>query len=126
MGTSEESITLHPIGVAHTPYQTPKDAPHQGFAGDEIAEIEVFGEYASGLVDIASVHRVTVVYWAHLADRGTFDGVFTRRSPNRPNPLSICACLVLGLEDRHLQVRGLDAVDGSPILDLKPTLQAER
>lgn len=123
--------TLHPVGVAHTPYATPDAAPHQGFADDADAEIEIFDEYADALAGIDDVIRMTVVYWAHLADRtcnadpdGT--GAFARRSPDRPNPLSICVCTVYGVDGQRLRVGGLDAVDGSPVLDLKPSLQTER
>lgn len=126
----EETPTLQPVGVAHTPYETPGDAPHQGFAADTDSQVEIFEDYADALEGIGDVYRVTVVYWAHLADRtgavGS-DGVgaFARRSPNRPNPLSICTCTLLGVEDRILRVTGLDAVDGSSVLDVKPALQTE-
>jgi tRNA-Thr(GGU) m(6)t(6)A37 methyltransferase TsaA len=142
---AEEEPTLVPIGVAHTPYETPKEAPHQGFADDAEAEIAIFEAYAEELSGIEEVLRVTIVYWAHLADRTPAgegersrgnegndgsdrdrEGAFTRRGPSRPNPLSICTCTVLGVEGRRLRVSGLDAVDGSPVIDIKPALQAER
>lgn len=124
-------LTVTPIGVARTPYETPDDAPHQGFADDADAEIEIFEEYADALDGIERVHRVTVVYWAHLADRSRLvgadgEGAFARRGPNRPNPLGICTCMALGVDGRRLRVGGLDAVDRSPVLDVKPALQAER
>lgn len=124
-------LTLHPVGVARTPYETPESAPHQGFADDVDAEIEIFDEYAHALAGVADAVRITVVYWAHMADRtsGTESdapGAFARRSPNRPNPLSICVCTVYGLDGQRLRVGGLDAVDGSPVLDVKPSLQTER
>lgn len=126
-----DELTLVPIGVAQTPYETPADAPHQGFADGDESEIEVFDAYADALSGIDAVHRVTVTYWAHLADRTTHAGedgmgAFARRSPRRPNPLGICTCLVLGVDGRRLRIRGLDAVDGSPVLDVKPALQGER
>jgi len=124
-------LTLRPVGVAHTPYDTPDAAPHQGFADDADAEIEIFDEYADALAGIADAIRITVVYWAHLADRTSATesdgpGAFARRSPNRPNPMSICVCTVYDVDGQRLEVGGLDAVDGSPILDLKPSLQTER
>ena len=142
----DEEPTLMPIGVAHTSYETPADAPHQGFADDAEAMIEVFDAYAGALAGIEGVLRVTVVYWAHLADRTSWesdadeddgegesengdldrDGAFARRGPSRPNPLSICTCTVLNVDGRRLRVSGLDAVDGSPVVDIKPALQAER
>jgi tRNA-Thr(GGU) m(6)t(6)A37 methyltransferase TsaA len=123
--------TVAPIGVAHTPYETTDDAPPQGFADDTDAEIEVFEKYTDALAGIESVYRVTVIYWAHLADRAQLtgddgDGAFTRRSPHRPNPLSVCTCMVLDSDDRRLSVSGLDAIDGSPVIDIKPALQPER
>lgn len=127
----ERTLTVTPVGVARTPYETPDDAPHQGFADDAESEIEIYREYAGALAGIEDVIRLTVVYWAHLADRGATAGAdgagaFARRSPDRPNPLSICTCTLLGVDGRTLRVRNLDAVDGSKVLDVKPALQAER
>lgn len=121
---------LRPIGVVHTPYETPADAPHQGFADDAEGSVEVFEPYADALAGVAEVIRLTVVYWAHEADReaaaGDGSGAFARRGPTRPNPLNICTGTVLAVEGREVRLRGLDAVDGSPLVDLKPALQAER
>lgn len=129
--TVDDHYRLDPIGVAHTPYETRADAPHQGFADDTESELEVFDAHADALAGLEDVLRLTVVYWAHEADRSPVvgddgTGSFARRGPTRPNPLNICACTVLGVDDRRIRVRGLDAIDGSPLLDLKPSLQAER
>lgn len=131
MSVDSDEMRLVPVGVAHTPYESLDDAPHQGFADNAEAEIEVFEEYADALSAIEETIRVTVVYWAHLADRERIvgddgQGAFARRGPDRPNPLAICTCTVMGVEGRRLRVRGLDAVDGSAVLDVKPALQAER
>ena len=127
----EFTPTLRQIGVARTSYATPAEAPHQGFADNVDGEIEIFDEYADALAGLADVVRITVVYWAHLADRTTElgsdgPGAFARRSPNRPNPLSVCVCTLYGVDGQTLCVGGLDAVDGSPVLDVKPSLQTER
>jgi tRNA-Thr(GGU) m(6)t(6)A37 methyltransferase TsaA len=124
-------LSVRPVGVAHTPYETPDEAPHQGFADDAESRIEVYGEYADALSGSDDVVRVTVVYWAHLADRTALTGsdgtgAFARRSPHRPNPLSICTCTLFEVDGRTLRVSGLDAVDGSAVLDIKPALQPER
>lgn len=126
-----DRIVVNTIVVVHSPYETPADAPHQGFADDLEAELEVNERYSDALEGTYEVLRLTVVYWAHLADRsrqagddGT--GAFARRSPNRPNPLGSCTCAVLGVDGRRIRVTDLDAVDDSPLVDLKPTLQAER
>lgn len=131
MSDHEPNPVLTPVGVAHTPYDAPEDAPHQGFADEAEATIEVFEAYADALAGLDDVIRVTVVYWADRADRNSLVdergvGAFAKRTPHRPNPLNICTCTVLGREDRSLRVSGLDALDGSPVVDLKPALQAER
>lgn len=128
---SGDDLRITPIGVVHSPYADPADAPHQGFADDTEAEIELFADYADALGAVEDVHRLTVLYWADRADRGRLageDGVgaFARRTPHRPNPVSVCVCSLLDVDGRLLRVRGLDAVDGSPVVDLKPALQNER
>lgn len=130
MSDENHRPVLEPVGVAHTPYWTAGDAPHQGFATDDEATVEVFETYGDALAGIGDVVRLLVVYWADEADRDSLadeDGVgaFARRTPNRPNPLNVCTCTVLGVGDRRIRVRGLDAVDGSPVIDLKPALQSE-
>jgi tRNA-Thr(GGU) m(6)t(6)A37 methyltransferase TsaA len=127
---ADREFTVRPVGVAHTPYETPSDAPHQGFADDTDAEIRVFDPYVDELAGIENSIRLTVVYWAHLVDTGGpvgdgDSGAFARRSPDRPNPLSICTCTLYGRDGSTLRVGGLDAVDGSPVLDIKPSLQTE-
>lgn len=125
------TIELEPIGVAHTPFAAPEDAPHQGFAAEAESTIEVFARFRPALAGLDGVHRVTVLYWAHLADRDKLqgadgEGALARRGPNRPNPISLCTGLLLDVGEGTLRVTGLDAVDGSPVLDVKPALQAER
>lgn len=129
--TAQDALALTPIGVVHSPFETPADAPYQGFAAESESELEVYAAHADELAGVEDVVRLTVIYWAHEADRSSLageDGVgaFTRRTPNRPNPLSVCTCTVLGVEGRRVRVSGLDAIDGSPLVDLKPALQAER
>jgi len=131
MPIDDSRPVLSPIGVARTPYETPSDAPHQGFADDAEATIEVSEEYADALTGVEDVIRLTVVYWADQADRASLQGedgvgAFARRGPSRPNPLNICTCTLLERNGCRLRVRGLDAVDGSPVVDLKAALQAER
>lgn len=131
MVKAPDELELVPIGVARTPYDSPGDAPHQGFAADEESTVEIYEASADALSGMEQVHRVTVVYWGHLADRTRLvgddgGGAFSRRSLHRPNPLGICTCLVLDVDDREIRLRGLDAVDGSPVLDVKPAVQGER
>ncbi|SEW08955.1 hypothetical protein SAMN05216285_2114 [Natrinema salifodinae] len=74
MPSDIESATIDPIGIAHTPYESSEDAPHQGFADDAEATNEVFEPYAAALAGIEECHRPTVVYWADRADRDALVG----------------------------------------------------
>lgn len=146
MAHEAPEMGLVAIGVVHSPYQTADQAPHQGFVDDTESTIEIYETYTPELNGLEDVHRLTVVYWAHRADRtgveqsihgpsgddgadradGDREGAFASRGPTRPNPLSICTCMVHGLEGRRIRVTGLDAIDGSPVVDLKPALRPER
>ncbi|NPV61741.1 MAG: tRNA (N6-threonylcarbamoyladenosine(37)-N6)-methyltransferase TrmO [Methanotrichaceae archaeon] len=123
-------MALRPIGVVHTPYQKREDIPRQGRLSSEICEIEVFEEYAAGLKDIEQCTHLFVLFWLHLSNRemltarppmdGQEHGVFATRSPNRPNPIALDVVELIEVNERKLKVKGMDALDGSCLLDLKP------
>jgi tRNA-Thr(GGU) m(6)t(6)A37 methyltransferase TsaA len=123
-------MILNPIGVIYSPYKFKGDAPTQGRLRDDIFRIEVFFEYWSCLKDIEAASHLFVLYWADKADRTIhqaitpFDdkphGVFATRSPNRPNPINICIADLISREGNILIVKGMDALDKSPLIDLKP------
>src|ERR1051325_1775013 len=124
-------ITLRPIGFVRSPYATPLDAPRQGEHAAREAAIDVLPEFAAGLAGIERLGRVLVVWWAHLADRSLLqrpgtDGVFSMRSPHRPNPVCLSEAKLVRREGLRLVVTGLEATDGTPVLDLKaPTAEVE-
>lgn len=117
--------------MIHSPYATPLDAPRQGEYAQAESTIEIFSEHAAGLEGVERLDRILVVWWAHLADRALLarpgtDGVFAMRAPHRPNPICISEARLLRREGRRLIVTGLEATDGTPVLDLKaPTAEAE-
>jgi len=123
-------MTLCPIGEIHTPYARREDIPRQGRLSPELCEIEVYPKYAYALKDIEQCTHLFVIFWLHLADRdrltatppldGKEHGVFATRSPNRPNPLALDAVELLEVTENRLTVRGMDALDGSILLDIKP------
>jgi len=125
-----EGFYLKPIGVIRSPYKDKSSAPFQGRRSKDICEIEVFKEYEEGLRDIEKCTHLIVLYWLHLSDRekltavpphdGREHGVFATRSPNRPNPIGFSVVELLEKNGRFLKVLGLDAIDGTPLLDLKP------
>lgn len=121
------AIELKPVGVIHSPWVERGEAPRQGALSDEVFTIEVYPDYAPALAGIEAHEHLIVLYWADRSDRDVLlsrrfpgRGIFATRSPERPNPISVCVCRLLEVQGNRLRVRGLDALDGSPLLDLKP------
>jgi tRNA-Thr(GGU) m(6)t(6)A37 methyltransferase TsaA len=123
-------LRLQPIGVIRSPFKIKEEAPRQGRLADAPGQLEIYPQYAPGLKNMAGQSHLFVLYWCHLAERDSLivhppwaesaRGVFTTRSPNRPNPIALDVVELLALEGNTLHVRGLDALDGSLLLDIKP------
>lgn len=123
-------MQLQEIGVVHNVYKNLTDIPRQGRMSEEVSEIEIHPNYSDGLLKIEQNAHLIVLYWAHLAKRDLLKtippaskeihGVFASRSPGRPNPLSLCIAELIAREGTNLRVKGLDALDGSAIIDIKP------
>jgi len=130
----EHILELRPIGIIHSPFKYRNEAPYQGFRSKKTSQIEVFKEFEEGLQDIEGFSHITVIYWLHksegyhLSVRTPWDdmphGLFTTRSPHRPCPLALTVVKLIARERNILKVRGLDALDGSPLLDIKPYVAA--
>jgi tRNA-Thr(GGU) m(6)t(6)A37 methyltransferase TsaA len=122
-------IELHPIGHVRSSYKRKGDAPRQGRLSDAISEIVIEEKYRPALWQIEGRKHLWVLCWFDRADRtvlravppGTSaeKGVFAIRSPNRPNPVSLCMVDLIGVKDGVLKVRGLDAFDKTPVIDIK-------
>lgn len=122
-------IKLRPIGVIHSPYRERSDAPRQGRIVETESIIEVFHDFIDGLRFVERASHLIVLYWGHRSDCKLLQsltpfsdvpvGVFASRSPNRPNPIGFCVAEVLTIKENCITVRGVDALDGSPLLDLK-------
>jgi tRNA-Thr(GGU) m(6)t(6)A37 methyltransferase TsaA len=127
-------IEFNSIGVIHSPYKARAEAPHQGHTSENVSEIEVYEQYAEGLKDIDAFSHLLIFYCFHrsrdysLIVKTPHDsephGVFATRSPNRPNPVAICVVKLISRDGKLLKVKGLDAVDGTPLLDIKPYFPA--
>jgi tRNA-Thr(GGU) m(6)t(6)A37 methyltransferase TsaA len=121
---------LKPIGFVRSPWKTIAQAPHQGRDSDQESEIVISEEYVPGLRDVEHHPHLIVLCWFDRADRSslvatpprltTEYGVFATRSPNRPNPIGFSVVDLIGRDGPVLRVRGLDAIDGTPVLDIKP------
>jgi tRNA-Thr(GGU) m(6)t(6)A37 methyltransferase TsaA len=122
-------IELHPIGYVRSPYKVRGDAPRQGRLSDSISEIVIDEKYRAALWQIEGRKHLWVLCWFDRADRtvlraippGTSaeKGVFAIRSPDRPNPVSLCMVDLIDVKGNVLKVRGLDAFDGTPVIDIK-------
>jgi len=130
----EEHI-VRPIGIVRSALKDPADAPKQGALTGQEAEIVVdplFLPALDGLEPHAAPEgKIIVLCWMHLADRGHLKvyprgqealperGVFSTRSPHRPNPITLHTVTLLSIEGNVLRVRGMDAIDGTPVVDIK-------
>ena len=121
------------IGLVNSPYKVKKGSPHQGRFSDELSTITLFKESAGALDGIENYTYLKVIYWMDRADSVTLKvvphgkkekrGVFSTRAPVRPNPLGLCMVKLVKIEGNVLTVRWLDALDESPVLDIKPFVQ---
>lgn len=118
------------IGRIHTPWTSRMETPRQGRQDGPVCRIEIFGPWVKALDSLAQYERIEVLYWLHQSRRdlvmqspkndGTVRGTFSLRSPVRPNPIGTSIAVLVGIEGPILRVRGLDCLDGTPLLDLKP------
>ena len=127
-------LELKPIGIIHSPYKDRGEVPYQGHRSKKTSRIEVFKEFEEGLQDIEGFSHIIVIYWLHKSEgyhllvKTPWDdiphGLFTTRSPHRPCPLALTVVGLVAREKNILKVKGLDAIDGSPLLDIKPYVHA--
>jgi len=130
----KQSLELRPIGIIHSPYKDREEAPYQGHKSEAISQIEVFKGFEEGLQDIEGFSHIIVIYWFHksqgyhLLVKTPWDdvphGLFSTRSPHRPCPLALTVVELVARKENILEVKGLDAIDGSPLLDIKPYIAA--
>ena len=127
-------LTLRVIGHVRSPLASRADAPRQGDEGAPAADLELVDEVAPALNGITVGDELLVLTWLHEGDRSALTtrprndpdrpetGVFATRSPDRPNPIGLHRVTVLAVDGNRLRVRGLEALDGTPVVDLKPPL----
>lgn len=126
-----DNINYKPIGIIHSPFKEPQGTPIQPAAAKDIeGSIEIFPEYAEGLSDIEGFSHIFLIYHFHLSmgfslkvkpyldDR--LHGIFATRSPVRPNPIGLSIVHLVQVEGEKLYIQGVDIVDGTPLLDIKP------
>ena len=125
------------IGTVRSPLTDPADAPKQGDEGAPDAAIEVRKELVAAIDGLRAGAEVLLLTWLDRADREVLavhprgdrgrplQGVFATRAPHPPNPIGLHRVRVLAVEGATVRVSGLEAVDGTPVLDIKPVLSAD-
>ena len=128
------SYVVEPIGFIRSELKQLEDAPMQGDEGAPEAWLEVTPQATPGVLGIQPGDELIVLTWLHLAERNVLQvhprgdrnrpltGVFATRSPDRPNPIGLHRVKVLEIESQKLRVTPLEAIDGTPVVDIKPVL----
>jgi tRNA-Thr(GGU) m(6)t(6)A37 methyltransferase TsaA len=125
-------LRLRPIGFIRSPFREATGTPIQAaLAGGANGAVEVLEEFAGGLKDLEGFERIWLLYWF---DRAKWDyqllvtpyldttprGVFSTRAPSRPNAIGLSSVRLLCVDDNVLKIQGVDVLDGTPLLDIKP------
>jgi tRNA-Thr(GGU) m(6)t(6)A37 methyltransferase TsaA len=125
---------INPIGYVESPLVDRLTAPKQGSEGAPDADLVIDQAMAGGIRDLAAGEEIVVLTWLHQADRDVLavhprddparplTGVFSTRSADRPNPIGLHQVRIVAIAGNRIRVRGLEAVDGTPIADIKPVL----
>ena len=121
---------VHFIGRIRTPFKSRAECPKNTAGSEAIGRVELDPRYAAGLRDVELFSHLWLLYWMDQARRdlvqqvpahlGHARGTFALRSPVRPNPIAMAAVELIGIEGATLTVRGVDCIDGTPLLDIKP------
>ena len=129
------SYELHPVGRVASPLTERSQGPKQGDEGAPEAELVFDDAVAPAVAQLAPGEEVLVLTWLHEADRSILrvnprgdpsrgeHGVFSTRSPDRPNPIGLHRVTILAVDGTRVRVRDLEAIDGTPVLDVKPVLR---
>lgn len=122
--------SLYFIGRICTPWKERKDCPKNARESEAVCTVELDSRFAKGLKDVQSCSHLVLLYWMDKAPRnlvlqtpahyGTQRGTFALRSPARPNPIAMSVVKLVGVDDSTLKVVGLDCLDATPLLDIKP------
>jgi tRNA-Thr(GGU) m(6)t(6)A37 methyltransferase TsaA len=132
---SDKPFALRPVGWVRSPLADRAAAPMQGNEGAPEATIEFEPEVASALEGLSAGDEIVILTWLHLAHRAVLRvhprddlsqperGVFGTRSPDRPNPIGLHPVELLAIDGLSIRVSGLEAVDGTPVVDVKPVLR---
>jgi tRNA (adenine37-N6)-methyltransferase len=121
---------MRPIGVIHSPFTEKQNTPIQAVRSQAVGRVEVFPEFAAGLQDLEGFSHIFLLYVFHASQGYSLQvqpfldnqlhGLFSTRYPSRPNPIGLSVVRLLSRQDNILEVQGVDVLDGTPLLDIKP------
>jgi tRNA-Thr(GGU) m(6)t(6)A37 methyltransferase TsaA len=127
--------TSEPIGEIITPYKTLAECPRNIDPDGPPCELILRDDLRDGLLGLTAGQHILILYWLEHADRsstrqnsrrtGELAGVFALRTPNRPNPIGAAVLPIEKIDDGVITVRGLDCLNGTPLLDIKPAMSGE-
>ncbi len=133
-----KSTDISAIGLVRSTLKNRADASRQGWEGAPDAKLEIFAEFIPGLDGIDAGQDIWILTWLHESQRSVLrvhprgevrnpvTGVFATRSPDRPNPIGLHRARVLSIDaSGWLEVQGLEAIDGTPVIDIKPVLERD-
>jgi len=135
-GRGDAGYVLLPVGRVESPLTDPRLAPCQGDEGAPDAWLVLDPDMAAAITGLEDGAEVIVLTWLDRASRDVYQvhprgdhsrplqGVFNTRSPDRPNPIGLHTVLITGIRGTRIGVRNLEAIDGTPVLDIKPVLGA--
>jgi len=130
----EIDYILYPIGFVESPIINREDAPSQGNEGSPDTWVIINKDVAEGLDGINVGKEIIILTWFHQSKRDVLKlhprwdknnpltGVFATRSPDRPNPIGIHPVTILEIVDNKIKVSGLETIDGTPVIDIKPVI----
>jgi tRNA-Thr(GGU) m(6)t(6)A37 methyltransferase TsaA len=124
-------VEFSPIGIIHTPFKTVENMPIQPTADKESEGwIEIFDEFSDGLADLSGFSHIYLIFHLHksagyklkvIPFLDTVErGIFATRSPSRPNPVGLSVVKIMSVNGNIINIKGLDILDGSPLIDIKP------
>jgi tRNA (adenine37-N6)-methyltransferase len=121
---------MRPIGVLHSPFTDKQRTPIQPSRSTALGYVEVFPEFCEGLQDLSGFSHIILLYVFHQSESYTLRvipfldhqlrGLFATRYPNRPNPIGLSVVWLISLKDNILYIEGIDVLEGTPLLDIKP------
>lgn len=123
---------MRPIGMIHSPFQDKDQTPIQASRSQALGQVHVFPEFVDGLEGLEGFSHIYLLYVFHASEAYNLrvqpflddqtHGLFATRHPCRPNPIGLSVVQLLGRKENLLEIQGVDVLDGTPLLDIKPYL----